>query len=158
MKQEDKKLLFRYLSMALPYGVKAKVWGWDEEEGEVEVPLRIYSINADGYVYFESNKYDIDYLSVEECCLYLRPMSSMTEEEKEELLSIIVGDENKGLFRVLENGTIESTDEEEQSVKHFSFRWIDFSCESVFLYTDWMLKKHFDFLDLIPKGLAIENN
>ena len=128
MKQEDKKLLFRYLSMALPYGVKAKVWGWDEEKGEVEVSLRIYSINTDGYVYFETNKYDIDYLSVEECRLYLRPMSSMTEEE-----------ENKyGLLCF-------DVSYYDKDTPKCSFKLIK-----------WLLEKHFDFMGLIPMGLAIE--
>lgn len=81
MEQEDKQLLLVDLCARLPYGVKAQVIGWDEEKGEIEVPLRVYSINTDGYVYFEINDYDVDYLTVDACPLYLRPMSSMTEEE-----------------------------------------------------------------------------
>lgn len=82
MTQEDKQLLLADLCARLPYGVKAQVIGWDEEKGEVEVPLRVYSINTDGYVYFETNDYDVNYLAVDACRLYLRPMSSMTEEER----------------------------------------------------------------------------
>ena len=77
MTQVEKDLCAR-----LPYGVKAQVLGWDEEKGEVEVPLKIYSINTDGYVYFETNDYDVNYLPVEDVRPFLRPMSSMTEEEK----------------------------------------------------------------------------
>lgn len=82
MTQEEKDLVLHDLCARLPYGVKAQVYGWDEEKGEVEVPLKIYSINTDGYVYFETNDYDVNYLPVEDVRPFLRPMSSMTEEEK----------------------------------------------------------------------------
>ena len=84
MTQEDKQLLLADICARISYGVKAQVIGWDEEKGEVEVPLRIYSINTDGYVYFETNDYDVNYLAIDACLLYLRPMSSMTEEERNE--------------------------------------------------------------------------
>jgi hypothetical protein len=84
MTQEDKQLLLADLCARLPYGVKAQVCGWDEEKGEVEVPLKVYSINTDGYLSFEYNHYSVETVYVEDCRLYLRPMSSMTEEETEE--------------------------------------------------------------------------
>lgn len=157
--EENNGLLRKYLSMALPYDVIIS-------HKEYDVDATTYHINSMPRSTY--NRIILDYDERDGCGSvsgvkfmndmdkpYLRPISSMTEEEKEELLSILVGDENKGLFRVLENGTIESIDDEEQSVKHFSFRWIDFSCESVFLYIDWMLKNHFDFMGLIPKNLAV---
>ena len=80
----------REVSSRLPYGVKAQVLGWDEnKQEEVYLPLRVYSINTDGYVYFESNDFDVNYCSIEECLLYLRPMSSMTEEEREEYKHLV---------------------------------------------------------------------
>ena len=85
MKQEDKQLLLKDLCARLPYGVIAQVDGWDEEEEiDVIVPVRVYSINTDGYVYFGVNDYNVDYYMIEDCTPYLRPMSSMTEEEKKE--------------------------------------------------------------------------
>lgn len=81
MKPEDKELLMKDLCGRLPYGVKAQVLGWDEEKGEVEVPLKVYSINTDEYVYFENNDYYVDYLPLEDLLLFLKPMSSMTKEE-----------------------------------------------------------------------------
>ena len=95
MTQEDKQLLLSDLCARLPYGVKAKVYGWDEEKGDVEVSLRVYSVNTDGYVYFETNDYDVDHLAVDACLLYLRPMSSMTDEEAIEFSNMeIVGYNN----------------------------------------------------------------
>ena len=55
--------------------------------------------------------------------LYLRPMSSMTEEEKEE-------------YDILCN--------------------YNNSEQNAIILLDWLLKKHFDYRGLIPKGLAIE--
>ena len=125
MKQEEKQLLLKDLCNRLPYGVKAKVWGWDEEKGEVEVPLRIYSINTDGYVQFEANDYDVNQLNVDDCLLYLRPMSSMTEDEMEDYLSECDKDNLDTL-----------------SAPHYHG-------------TDWLNKKMFDYRGLIPMGLAL---
>ncbi len=83
MTQEEKQLLLTDLSARLRYGVKAEARGWDEEkEEEVLVPVTVYSVNTDGYVYFADNDYDITYCSIDACRLYLRPLSSMTEEEE----------------------------------------------------------------------------
>ena len=127
MTQEEKQLLLKDLSARLPYGVKAQVQGWDEaKEEEVNITLKIYSINTDGYVYFESNDYDVTYCSIDACCLYLRPMSSMTEEEVTEYLSMCDKEDKDALTTPRYSGT------------------------------DWLLSHHFDFRDLIEKGLALE--
>ena len=126
MTQEDKELLLKDLCGRLPYGVIAQVYGWDdEEEIDVIVPVRVYSINTDGYVYFGVNDYNVDYYTIEDCTPYLRPMSSMTEEEKKEynhMYNVYVGYEGK------------------------------YSTINVF---DWLNKHHFDYRGLIEKRLAI---
>ena len=128
MTQEDKQLLLVDLCSRLPYGVIAQVTGWDEEKGEIEVPLRIYSINTDGYVYFEINDFDVNYLAVDACLLYLRPMSSMTEEERDEYHSI-------------------QSDIWKPCGTQYYDNW-----HSI----DWLNAHHFDFRGLIEKGLALE--
>lgn len=140
MTKEDKELLIKEISSRLPYGIKAPVLGWDEEKGEVEVPLKVYSINTDGYVYFETNEYDVNYISVEECRLYLRPMSSMTEKELYEVQGILgKGVEIREDFLLSVDSSIDS------------FTYLEL--QSVF---DWLNKNHFDYCGLIPRGLAIE--
>ena len=84
MEKTDRELLIKEISSRLPYGIKVQVFGWDEEKGEVAVPLKVYSINTDGYISLEYNHYDVESVYIEDCLLYLRPMSSMTEEEKRE--------------------------------------------------------------------------
>lgn len=89
MTQEEKQLLYKDISARLFYGVKAEARGWDEEkEEEVLVPVTVYSVNTDGYVYFADNDYDITYCSIDACRLYLRPMSSMTMEEQREYIPV----------------------------------------------------------------------
>lgn len=127
MTQEQKDLVLHDLCARLPYGVKALCKGWDDEKGEVDIPLTVYSINTDGYVYFETNDYDVNYLPVEECRLCLRPMSSMTKEEYNEVADLLKA-ENPSLNLDEVMATIE---------------------------IDWLNKKMFDFRGLIPKDLAL---
>jgi hypothetical protein len=78
MKEEDKNLLLIDLCGRIPYGVKVEAETWLEDEGEFAyVPDKVYSINSDGYIV---HGYD----EVYECKPYLFPLSSMTEEQKEE--------------------------------------------------------------------------
>ena len=128
--QEEKQLLLKDLCSRLPYGVKAEVMGWDEEkEEEVFVPVTVYSVNTDGYVYFADNDYDITYCSIDACRLYLRPMSSMTEEER------LVYEQRF----------------------HDVGRSIDvIDADDIVSHIDWLLSHHFDFRGLIHLGLALE--
>ena len=82
MEKTDRELLIKEISSRLPYGIKVQVFGWDEEKGEVAVPLKVYSINTDGYISLEYNHYDVESVYIEDCLLYLRPLSLMTEEEE----------------------------------------------------------------------------
>lgn len=139
MEKIDRELLIKEISARLPYGVKAKVYGWDEEKGEVEIPLRIYSINTDGYVYFETNDYNVDYLNVDDCLLYLRPMSSMTDEEKREYESFIGGQK-----------PFDSDFSAYPKEYRFVYEW------DVANYVKWLNAHHFDYRGLIPKNLALD--
>ena len=124
MKQEDKELLLRYLSMALPYKIKVCLY-----EKETCILLGI-----DGYeVYLDV---DSDSFRIESIKPYLRPMSSMTDEEKMEFDNFCVIDE------LVWKGNSD----------------IGYKNQAIIMSNAiiWLLKKHFDFLDLIPKGLALE--
>lgn len=136
MTQEEKQLLLIDLCARLPYGVKAEVMGWDEEKGEeVFVPVTVYSVNTDGYVYFADNDYDITYYSIDACRLYLRPLSSMTEKEKEEMKEVI---------------EIELTALE--GPEGFSVATAASSAFEIDFYN----KHHLDYRGLIEKGLVLE--
>lgn len=145
MTQEDKELLFKDLCARLPYGVVVVL---DEKFG--------FNKGIRTLV-----KELLDLYCVEGMKPYLRPLYSMTREEKKELERLI----DKKL-----NGIEQEDDDEEWApwVLHYTtgirnsiggekFYFDDMS----FIY-DWLNSHHFDYRGLISKELAIkvtkENN
>ena len=138
MTQEEKLLLLlKDLSARLPYGVKIKYLYWDEDKGcEYPVPMILDDINSDGYIRFygdikegEGRGYILTYLP------YLRPMLSMTEEEKEEVRQQFCYEWEESVTELM----------------YYSIEIGDADC-----LIDWFLEHHFDFRGLISKGLALE--
>ena len=135
MTQEHKELLLKDLCARLPYNVM------------VDYESCIYILNE-----IDPACKDINYITVrlqdverlmcaknvmiENIKPYLRPMSSMTEEEKKEYYNLCIEEEREQIefgewiTRVYYHNTIESI--------------------------DWLTKHHFDYRGLIKKGLALE--
>ena len=133
MTQEEKQLLINDICARIPYGVKAEASGWDEEnDKEVLVPVTVYSVNSDGYVYFCGNEYDITYCRIEACHPFLRPVSSMTPQEWCDLCDCKLEDDKAA---IIVNGR----------------RFVSHINEENFLNS-----RHFDYFGLIEKGLALE--
>lgn len=114
MEENNKQLLIRDICARLPYGVYVKFKQHNEPLClSVKDVLAIYNggelIN------------DLQYL-------YLRPMSSMTEEEKEWLYSNF------------------------DYIESFGVKCYDKIPE----YYDWLNEHHFDYRGLLEKGLALE--
>ena len=132
MKQEDKELVLIDLSARLPYHVRVKVWLKDgtTEEGILDLKHNYGDVLRDAFYY---NK-------IVDIKPYLRPMSSMTEEERYEIQGIIGKDIEilDGFINILES-----------SRKRISF----LELQAVF---DWLNVHHFDYNGLIEKGLALE--
>lgn len=152
MTQEEKQILLQDLCARLPYGVKVKTPYNDA--------ILIGIIDRKGYkkderyidAITDRQTYPIRYVQP-----YLRPMSSMTEDEKSELLIHILGNkEDTKYFQVMPDGSIDPTDESTQELINFSFHWINFDGINTSAYIDWLNARHFDYRGLIPKGLAIE--
>lgn len=124
MTREDKKLLLKDLCARLPYGVKflRESWNyeWDQELSVIEV---LEDIDKDGFI----NNTKV--YTVEDIKPYLRPMSSMTENERKEY--------NEYLFHTASIGSILNT-------------------ATAYELIDWLNANHFDYRQLIEKGLAIE--
>ena len=118
MTLEQKQLLIADLCGRVPYDTVVST------DGDNEVYLR--SVDTFGYVevadYKNENVFDIENVKP-----YLRPMSSMTDEEREEY------DE---WHLELESGRIKD--------------WKNAD------YIDWLNAHHFDYRGLIEKGLALE--
>ena len=119
MKQEYKELLLKDLCGRLPYGIIG-LYTWKNK--------RSYDKKLTGNLYDElksswNSTEDSQFLP------YLRPMSSMTEDEEIEYDATFV--------------TIKMSDEHYDSTMTYkSF--------------DWLNARHFDYRGLIEKGLAIE--
>ena len=112
MTQEDKNLLLIDLCARLPYGVKCK-----DQYGDY-INVNIYNAHIEHL---------IDQILSGVVQMVLRPMSSMTEEEKTEYRNIAPGIEwNYGIQFPTTNKM------------------------------DWLNVHHFDYRGLIEKGLALE--
>ena len=117
MTQEEKKLLLKDLCARLPYDVMCQT----DENGKIH---KLKGINKHKGIWW----YEFDgFRNIKLPKPYLRPMSSMTKEEREEYDSKrkhICDDYNRYCF-----DTIESI--------------------------DWLNAHHFDYRGLIEKGLAL---
>ena len=114
MNKKDKELLLKDICARLPYN-----------------PI-VVNKNIDGGYPCELSPYGsktgifLDSLKIEDTKIFLRPMSSMTEEEKVEY---------------------------EKFFLSYSRSLHDFNVPS---YIDWLNAHHFDYRGLIPMGLALE--
>lgn len=147
MKQEDKDLLLEDLCNRLSYGVKCNV-------GE-ETPYTLSGIEIDdvnGHLFdFVEKKNGLNmqvYLS--EVKPYLIPLSSMTEEQKEELINI-----TNGKFRYMCGDITNAIPRKNISEWGISENAYINSIKVINILYIWLLKNHFDINGLIPMGLAI---
>lgn len=123
MTQEQKDILLKDLCMRLPYGVICKSVNFKN-------PTKLVSIDLDGPshdVYFCTNDDGAMWNDYDEIKPYLLPLSSMTEEQKEEYVCL--------QQRVIYNGKGP----------------VDLD---VMKYINWCYKHHIDINGLIPMGLA----
>ena len=130
MEESDKKLLAAELCARLPYGIKVKL-------GKHTWVVESVSYEKEGiYVWIEGGNFPIHAAKP-----YLRPLSSMTDDEEKEI----------------------------QSINHCFCKygkWIDagvFSAEDcgctvyeMAEIMDYLNSRHFDYRGLIEKGLALE--
>ena len=120
MTKQEKRLLFIELCTRLPYEVKIKT------SMGVGILHSIDYIPDGAYLGVSINGAVKEYFEYQDTKPYLRPMSSMTEEEKEEyeMLQVYPG---------FKTNHTDLTD----------------------MY-DWLNAHHFDYRGLIPMGLALE--
>jgi len=138
----SKELLIKDLCSRLPYGVKCYAYQYKIDGNDCECYGILTGIN-NGYFYLSDRvpinggkTYDERYLEVRP---YLRPMSSMTEEEKKIMSSygfeLIPYDTGYTGFANIEN-----------YIDEVSFRFME----------EFLNSHHFDYRGLIPMGLALE--
>lgn len=147
MKAEDKELLFADLSARVPYGVKAfvKNWSWVEYKSIESVCVvryvcpqlnNVYATSESGSVHVILGHDDYDIKP------YLFPMSSMTDEQREEFLNI-QSEERQVLTDALIKYRQGNFDDKIPTIASYK-------------HIDWLNKNHFDYRGLIDKDLAID--
>lgn len=127
MTQEDKELLLKYLCAALPYKVMIEYNNGDFAETR---EMGFGSLHD-----FRFNSAEIK--------PYLRPMSSMTDEEKEEMHNLL-SPEGTAIYGC---GGIS------MPMNHYG-EFVPY--EFMNRIIQYLLEHHFDFMGLIEKGLTIE--
>lgn len=135
MEQKDKELLLRYLSMALPYGLKVWYKYYSEnvtEKFATSIRLVDEKIALSSNFNREGDWYPIEEANELLIKPYLRPMSSMTEEEEKEF--------NGQMYKA----------KPYSDGKSYNFY------EVIGLDIIYLNAHHFDYFGLIPKGLALE--
>ena len=135
MTQEEKQLLLIDICGRMPYHpfVYGKR-GYAQNYGRLgHITWSSCAIITDGGSHF------LYLFDEDEIKPYLRPLSSMTEEEKDELYTAM-----DWYGEIDETGDV-YTKGQEKVYK-----------ETFYEYTDWLNAHHFDFRGLIPMGLALE--
>ena len=132
MIQEQKDLLLKDLSARLQYGVKCKSKYFDNDTlsgiiVDEEETMFNFSVNNEGF---------ITQLCCSEFKPYLFPLSSMTEEQKNDCP---INETNLNIMK-----------------SNIGYGIIEMPWRLSYLFTDWCNKNHFDYRGLIPMDLAID--
>ena len=138
MTQEDKELLIKDLCARLQYGVKAHYKYYDFVGGTEQLVSEDDAIIT-GVNTTLGNPIQVDgyYVEVEYVKPYLRPMSNMAEEERNEWTSLM----RKEYREAYPNSAIDTS--------YYEY----FPTPESF---DYLIENMFDYRGLIPKGLALE--
>ena len=140
--ERDKELLLKDLCGRIPYGVKVQSYSYEDDVETIET---LQEIDSDGY------------MSTLECETlipiskpYLFPLSSMTEEQIEELTELCNMYTPDDDYHPYAHKGIEVF------YKHVLDDNYKFSSDFNTDVIDWLNKNHFDYNGLINKGLAID--
>lgn len=157
MTQEEKGLLFKDLCARIPYGtiIAYNVYG----------KLQISRFCVSVYEFMFDGDFELEH-----CKPYLRPMSSMTEEEVKDLVKVQIGkySSSSDYHNIISIDRISM-----QQDRHSWSAWLHYKTESGYYRQtcfivgwvnwettlseiDWLNSNHFDYRGLIEKGLALE--
>jgi hypothetical protein len=131
MTQEEKELLLKDLCGRLPYGVIVKM------NNPNYVPTKLTVVNIETELIELKTTRDVPVGTYKP---YLRPMSSMTEKEKQEISKLL-----DVSIEIDSDGDI-----------IYSSGSCFVPCSDYQIYIDYLNSHHFDYRGLIEKGLALE--
>ena len=144
MTTEEKDLLLKDLCARLPYGVKVRYSSYEKF-----ITCTLHAINP---VYHNVDLWSkngcFNPVDISKIKPYLFPLSSMTEEQCEELRNLIYG-----------HFTLD--DEFNEGIRFKTYGdiliWLDEKpINQCYFIFDWLNKNHFDYRGLIPMGSAID--
>ena len=143
MTQEEKQLLLKDLYARLPYGVKIRIEGKPRILfGIQQESVIVRGRDENGYCW---NEYNVEEWNIKP---YLRPMSSMTDEEREDVREKFF--DGSDHYDIDDIGEIYAdTYQPYTTVYTLSFARLSG-------YIDWLNEHHFDYRGLIEKGFALE--
>jgi len=153
MTQEDKDLLLKDLCAKLPYKIMVKVNDTQGIMDEIDIPNeRIFVSNLNPFLYGGA-KVSWFTLNGDKIYPYLRPMSSMTEEEAKEIA--ILHDIKDILSVKVTSDYIDVIVDDGVCSTERRTIWYDEIISSIKIF-DYLNAHHFDYRGLIEKGLALE--
>ena len=163
MTQEDKELLIRDLCARLPYGVKCKIENseiYNEKLFDKSIVGKLNGIFNNSIFIGETTILQTD--KIEKLKPYLRPMSSMTEEDlrnfavlkfkNNDIWEINGFPEMKFGFKGFINIQCRNKNSGDTSIYQVNTR----TPLETYWGIDWLNAHHFDYRGLIEKGLALE--
>ena len=133
MTREEKQLLLQDLSARLPYGVKIETPKGIGDLGTIKLTIFYHELGVN------VKATERDYFPLDECKPYLRPLSSITEEEENEWNGLNI------------DPLLEAVGERHTRIEDLMLR-----TKSQYNPVDWLNAHHFDYRGLIEKGLALE--
>ena len=150
MTQEEKDLLLKDLCARLPYGVKCCIYNFGENAIRIKEDI-LWSVQGNNILTLKSYVEKGEAYMYHQIKPYLFPISSMTEEQKEEYYSladdVTIKPEQGSYFGIkIHCIKLGISDNPHEGV----WDWIDLDA------IDWLNKNHFDYRGLIEKGLAID--
>lgn len=141
MTQNEKELLLKDLCGRLPYGVKAYVKNWSKFNRKwIEDVYTVESIHQSlNNILVCSERCSVEVIvgyDDYDIKPYLFPLSSMTEEQKNDMFNYCYNTEHEA--------------------SKFSNGKLKFVYDYEIVKIDWLNANHFDYRGLIEKGLAID--
>ena len=131
MTRENKELFLKDICTRFPYGIKVQIKYYDDV-------WKLQAIYTDGTAFVARDIENHIEIYLEDCKPYLFPLSSMTEEQREELYKI-------GWY--LDEDKIYSCFRNYDDVNYKTHN-------DCFELINWCYKNNFDINGLIPMGLA----
>ncbi len=136
MTQEKKRILLKDLCGRLPYGVYGLITFHKTMDENSTFNSVIDGKLYDRFANLQNSWYD----NIPSIKPYLRPLSTMTDEERNELSKILNYE-----FYIDDDFALAAEDDRHR-----------IRLDLIEKYTEWLNSKHFDYHGLIPMGLAIE--